>query len=167
MKIKIIIFTSILTLSVYLLCFYNSSVNQVDSLLDSFITRNRVYNKPHLGALAKWSIRLDTYTHDCNKFEIKRLYQKTVTKLKDLYKLKEEVTFYTWEDDMTYPREALVVQFKHKEYPTYLITRYSINNDNDSYSFEHIDGIFVIEESKPSESYKTVVKLKKKIEQED
>ena len=125
----------------------NDPVSITKLLIESVQRGNKIDGWPHMGPLDSWELGIDTFTNEVSSKTIAELYTLTCKKLADLYG--EEVKTYFWTDQEGWPRIATVVQFKiGDEARSYLVVRAFQNNDNDSFSFDHIDGEFDIKEKK-------------------
>ena len=110
--------------------------NLIQSLHDS--------NRPQLGPLSSWDLRISTYDHPAQGSTIKDLYHQTCRRLEALYPGK--LQSYFWRDIEGYPRWVTVVPIEHpNEKPQHLRVSAYQNNDNDSFRFALLPGRFAID----------------------
>ena len=120
-------------------CWRPSAVSQTESMIDGLTARNKVNNWPTIGSLTKWSISVDTFTHEVSSSTIEALYYRACRKLDSLYG--DKVETYRWTDEMRYPGQVTIVQFENEvRGNSYLIARVFEANDNDSFMFSYVDG---------------------------
>jgi len=98
-------------------------------------------NFPHIGPLNYWTLHIDSFTQDTKVSTVAELYKSACSRLTDIYG--SEAHAYSWHDEFGYDRFALVVvRYALKTpYSHLLVTAYE-NNDNHSFSFEHVKGEF-------------------------
>jgi hypothetical protein len=143
MRLAILFLLSVLSAS----CGEPPVVKQTETLIDGLTATNKVNNWPTIGSLKKWSLSIDTFTDEVPSSTIEALYYRTCKKLKSLYG--DKVKTYRWSDQMGYPGQATIVQFKNKvRGDSFLIARVFEANDNDSFSFAYLDGTYDVSTKK-------------------
>lgn len=128
-------------------------VKQTEGLIETFTATNKVNNWPRLGPLESWHLAVDTYTHDVPSSTIQSLYYLTCKKLDSLYR--DETVTYRWNDEMGYPGQVTIVQFRNEARGDFhLATGVFEANDNDSFWFSYIEGDFDVSKMIKMKSWK-------------
>ncbi|MCP5557938.1 MAG: hypothetical protein H7A55_09325 [Verrucomicrobiaceae bacterium] len=93
----------------------------------------------HIGPLVYWQCHINTFSHETSSSTIRSLYEEACDAVVVAYGSK--AVAYSWEDQLEYPRRALIV--RHNEsgpVDSYTVVQASQNNDSDGFTFAHLRG---------------------------